>query len=147
LILVLLSIQSITGQVMNKEQRRNKMVGGYRTIDTKNELAITAAELVLNNLKSGKGPTDDYSFVFPKGDSNKIEVKILRASSQVVAGMNFKLELGIYGVGDSCIGGLKKTTVYKDLQGNFSVTSYGKEISCDRVQELSEAKDGQEVQE
>ena len=81
--LLFLSIQSITGQAMKQEVRRNKMVGGYRPIDEDNEQVITAAKLVVNNLKSGAGPLDQYSFEFPKGDSYKVDVKVLSASSQV----------------------------------------------------------------
>ncbi len=59
------------------------MVGGYRPIETDDELVIEAAELVVNNLRSGEGPSDNYSFVFPKGDSSTFDVKVLIAASQV----------------------------------------------------------------
>lgn len=48
--------------------------------------------------------------------------------------MNYKLEIGIF-VGLTCIGGIS-STVYRDLQGNFTVSSYGTELTCEEVQNL-----------
>ena len=51
-----------------------------------------------------------------------------------MAGINFKLQIGIF-VGLTCIGGIS-STVYRDLKGNFSVSSYGTELTCEEVQNL-----------
>jgi len=48
--------------------------------------------------------------------------------------MNYKLQIGIF-VGLTCIGGIS-STVYRDLQGNFSVSSYGTELPCEEVERL-----------
>ncbi len=69
---------------------------------------------------------------------------VLIKYSQVVAGMNFKIELGIFD-GFNCIGGLK-STVFRDLQGVYSVTSYGNEISCDKIHDMLNAKNGKNEQ-
>lgn len=59
----------------------------------------------------------------------------------MVAGLNYKIQIGIY-VGQHCIGGLS-STVFRDLQGTFSVSSYGKELSCEEIKHMLEA-DGEE---
>ena len=65
--------------------------------------------------------------IFNKFSNTKFRTK-------VVAGVNYKLQIGIY-VGLTCIGGID-SIVYRDLQGNYTVVSYGKELSCDDVKRL-----------
>lgn len=36
-----------------------------------------------------------------------------------------------------CLGGLS-ATVFRDLQGHWSVSSYGNELTCDEVERLQE---------
>ncbi len=48
--------------------------------------------------------------------------------------MNFRLKIAVY-AGEQCIGGLSPV-VFRDLQGTYTVTSYGKEISCETIREM-----------
>ena len=57
--------------------------------------------------------------------------------------MNYKLKLGFFRNSLSCIGGME-TIVYRDLQGIFIVSSYGKEITCDDVDLLLKKAEDEE---
>ncbi|GFH51109.1 hypothetical protein CTEN210_07585 [Chaetoceros tenuissimus] len=134
-----LSVMSENNSVPNHQtqiRRRTQAVGGYTPANPRDPSVIEAAEVVVTKLKQGSGPIADYSFDFPVGNgtSGNFEIKILGASQQVVAGVNYKLQIGIY-VGLTCIGGID-SIVYRDLQGNYTVVSYGKELSCDDVKRL-----------
>lgn len=48
-------------------------------------------------------------------------------------------------MGLTCIGGIS-SNVYRNLKGEFSVISYGKELSCDEVERL-EYPDGPKEEE
>lgn len=165
-LLGLLSVMSENNSVPNHQtqiRRRTQAVGGYTPANPRDPSVIEAAEVVVTKLKQGSGPIADYSFDFPVGNgtSGNFEIKILGASQQVsrtymaqiqtinltifltltfrtntkvVAGVNYKLQIGIY-VGLTCIGGID-SIVYRDLQGNYTVVSYGKELSCDDVKRL-----------
>jgi len=48
--------------------------------------------------------------------------------------MNFKMKIAVF-AGEQCIGGLSPI-VFRDLQGTYSVTSYGEDIPCETVREM-----------
>ena len=59
------------------------MMGGYSPADANSKEVMTAAELVVNSLRHGQGPIENYSFAFPMGEQGNFDVKILDASKQV----------------------------------------------------------------
>ena len=56
--------------------------------------------------------------------------------------MNYKIAIGIY-ASHNCIGGLK-ANVFRDLGGNFSVSSYGKEITCEDIETFLNKDSGED---
>lgn len=133
----LCSIMNVTSSIEQSEERR-RIVGGYSS-NTQSEDVQNAADYVLAQLQDHKG---DYSFSVPPGTSSRLKAYVLESQQQVVAGMNFRLKLGLF-EGKNCLGGLS-CTVFRDLKGNYSISVFGEEISCDTVltmkNELSDKK-------
>ena len=73
------------------------MVGGYSSVDINDAEVQNAAQFAAQALGS-------------------ILTKVTKAEQQVVAGMNYKLSLELQD------GSKHKVVVYKDLQGNMSLT-------------------------
>jgi len=160
----------VSPYIMGADARR--MVGGYSTVNTKSEEIDRAAQLVLQKLQEGSGPSVSYSSELQTISKTKDESLVmtqslkavpLEASQQVVAGMNYKMKVGIFietsgntkpGSSASrevlnsekhkkCIGGIS-VTVYRDLKGEYSVTTWGSEIGCDQVVALMNENKGEE---
>ncbi|MFM2318264.1 MAG: hypothetical protein RLZZ215_885 [Pseudomonadota bacterium] len=74
-----------------------QMVGGYSTVDVNDAEVQNAAQFAAQSLGGLLG-------------------KVTQAEQQVVAGMNYKLSLELQD------GSKHKVVVYKDLQGNMSLT-------------------------
>mmetsp|Transcript_1849 Transcript_1849/g.2768 ORF Transcript_1849/g.2768 Transcript_1849/m.2768 type:complete len:164 (+) Transcript_1849:44-535(+) len=147
---ILLAISTDTNsQAMasdTRDLRVRGLLGGYekKRDPEEDEEVIEAARTVVDSLKENMDLLEKYrySFDLPKGDDGNYNVKIIEASKQVVAGMNYKLTFGIF-VGPDCRGGLS-AVVNRDLQHNFKVTSYGKEISCKTVKQMIEDEKDEE---
>ena len=56
--------------------------------------------------------------------------------------MNYKIDIGIY-AGHNCIDRLK-ANVFRDLRGHFSVSSYGKEITCEDIETFLNRDSGED---
>lgn len=135
---------NVTSSIEQSEERR-RIVGGYSSNNTQNENVQNAADFVLAQLQDHQG---NYSFSVPPGTSSRLKAYVLESQQQVVAGMNFRLKLGLF-EGKNCLGGLS-CTVFRDLKGNYSISVFGEEIGCDTVlrmkNELSD-KDASEDEE
>jgi Cystatin domain len=152
LLLITLSITAVmsveqesTNAKMRTEERRNVMAGGYRECpDLQNPRLQEVAEFAT----SQQFP-EQYTFSsLPASTLSKINVKIVRASQQVVAGMNYRLLLLLVASDDSsssseqpalgsCVGAFT-VTVY-DRFGTLEVTSWGKEVECSKAKALLES--------
>eukprot|EP00553_Chaetoceros_curvisetus_P015264 CAMPEP_0204645154 /NCGR_PEP_ID=MMETSP0718-20130828/1978_1 /ASSEMBLY_ACC=CAM_ASM_000674 /TAXON_ID=230516 /ORGANISM="Chaetoceros curvisetus" /LENGTH=154 /DNA_ID=CAMNT_0051666917 /DNA_START=63 /DNA_END=527 /DNA_ORIENTATION=- len=133
LLFIFLMAQSNHAQVTTPGTRARRLLGGYSQVDTDNLQVIQGAKAVVESLRKGGG--EDISIDLPKtSDGGDLRIKVLEASSQVVAGMNFKMKIAVF-AGEQCIGGLSPI-VFRDLQGTYSVTSYGEDIPCETVREM-----------
>jgi hypothetical protein len=114
-------------QARTMEERR-MMPGGYGHADIQDARVIAAAGYTLQVLDN----ESPYSFLSSTSSSGSMKVVVLNASQQVVAGMNYKLTLGLLDRNSGqCVGGFK-CTVY-DHFGDLSVTKWGEEVPCDEV--------------
>jgi hypothetical protein len=125
-------------QAHTMEERRI-MPGGFRDADIQDTRVIAAAAFSRQALVN----ENPYSFLSSASiSSGSMKVVVLNASQQVVAGMNYKLTLGLLDSNSGqCIGGFK-CTVY-DHFGDLSVTNWGDEVSCDEVMGMIKVKEEQ----
>lgn len=139
----LLSQKELEQRVGNTRTMARTVVGGYSpSCDLNSEQIHRVADFIFLQLKQDQGvipvPVVSFTTTLQEGIDNNLEFKImpLEAYQQVVAGMNFRVTIGISVVEKSneecCVGGIT-ATVYQDLNGNLTVTSWGDEISCDQV--------------
>lgn len=137
------------GEQDASERRRTTLVGGYSsTTQIKNDSNVQdAANFVLEQLRIRHR---DYSFTLSSSPTSAFNIVVLDSQQQVVAGMNYKLKLGIFNSqSNQCLGGLA-CIVYRDLQGKYTVTSFGEEISCQAVlamRSISSERDSDEEEE
>ena len=76
----------------------------------------------------------NYSFV----PTSTCSTKVIRASQQVVAGMNFHLTCLVQDSDESCLGAFS-ATVYNRF-GELSVTKWGQEHTCAEVKAFMESE-------
>ena len=103
--------------------------GGWRTIENlDDENVVAAAEYALYNLEDS---TQSYSFEDTVLQSNCILTpKVLDGRQQVVAGMNYDLEIEVLDCDNSCVG-VFQTTVYVGFSpDDMEVTNWGSELPC-----------------
>ena len=85
-------------------------------------------------------------------DSQNMDFVPLEVSQQVVAGMNYKIKIGVFMAASNrkspnpqsflemkkraqrepCLGGIS-ATIFRNLQGEYSVTAWGEEFDCGQV--------------
>jgi hypothetical protein len=136
--------QESTNFKIASEERRTAMAGGYRECpDLQNPRLQEVAEFATSQQLPEK-----YTFSsLPASTLSEIRVKIVRASQQVVAGMNYRLLLLLVTSDDSsssseqpalgsCVGAFT-VTVY-DRFGTLEVTSWGQEVECSKAKALLE---------
>ena len=105
LILALGSVVWISGQ----------RLGGYKQIDTDDERAVAAAEFAVE--EQGRKMETTYKLV-----------SVAKAESQVVAGVNYRLCLKVgYQKDDEDVEEFVRVIVYRNLQGEHSLTSWKQE--------------------
>ena len=110
-----------------KRSLARPLAGGWSDSNLDDPMVLEAAEFCLQALKSeiadGGQSKPAYSFA-PNTDST---LKVLKASQQVVAGMNYRLTIMVLNA-DNCIG-VFEANVYNRF-GDFSVTKWSNEVSC-----------------
>lgn len=105
-------------------------LGGYSPIDTEDSEVVERVQLVAT-FAVGRITEENpsYSFQGAIPDENTgLTYKVLRASQQVVAGMNYKMTIAVLNAEGQCVGAFK-CTVY-DRFGDLQVTNWGDEVSC-----------------
>jgi len=114
------------------------MLGGYKEVTLTDERVVEAATFAVNALPAlfAESP-DKYTFgsnfpVFEQGTSpsSKLNIVVLEASEQVVAGLNFKVTIGVYD-GENLLGSFK-AVIYNHFD-DLSVTTWGEELSSEDV--------------
>jgi hypothetical protein len=122
-------------------EERRIMPGGFQDADIQDARVVAAAGYSRQALVN----ENKYSFLSSSSiSSGSMKVVVLNASQQVVAGMNYKLTLGLLDSNSGqCIGGFK-CTVY-DHFGDLSVTKWGDEVSCDEVMGMIKIREEQDA--
>jgi hypothetical protein len=132
-----------TNTINNSMDKKRSMVGGYSTVDDPTQalelfpiaeyaLGEFAAMQSASSSSDGGESSSSSSVLFTvlpsQVESKEISPIILQAQRQVVAGMNYKLTIGLMR-GDVCLGGFK-VTVWKQLSGELKATNWGAVIAC-----------------
>ena len=110
------------------------IVGGYAPAKIDDPMVVEAAEFAVKSLASSKYLFADAALI------ESFKPRIVQASQQVVAGMNYKLLVMIHNEGPEedvvCFGAFF-VTIYNQF-GNLSVTNWGREYSCEESYEILE---------
>jgi hypothetical protein len=111
-------------------QKRRAMPGGYSPVAVDNEFVVEAATFAVSELL-----TSGTTYSFSLAANEYYNVKVVEASQQVVAGLNFRLTLLVQGSNKSCVGAFQ-TTIYNHF-GDLEVTKWGDELSCTEAERLA----------
>ena len=128
------------------EKVSRKALGGYNAVEELDDEIKAAAALAVQTLRIGGA--DTYSFVpdLPP-QVHDGDVHIVRAFSQVVAGINYRLVLAIVPANQetaqACVGAFA-VTIY-DHFGEMSVTQWGQEIECSRAMAVLQNDDSNDL--
>ena len=129
--------ESRTTEVVPEHQRRN-MVGGYADADLSEERVVEAAQFAVTTLaqkqreEEEEGGDGDRTYTFNAIRADEVNVVVLEAQKQVVAGMNYRLTIGITDrASGECLGGFK--CIVYDRFGDLQVSIFGKEVECGEV--------------
>ena len=94
------------------------MVGGYNPASVKDESVAKAATFAFGELQASK-----YSLLEDQEESPEIaSYEVVGASTQVVAGLNIKLDMVFMDSSGDCVGSV--TVVVYDRFGDRSITSW-----------------------
>lgn len=134
------------------------MVGSYKPhkpqSEEDNRVAVVAEFAVQtllgnNNPQKPSSSTEDqvkpaslphYSFLdVVTSSQDKLQVQVVKAYTQVVAGLNYRLVL-LLAVDKTCIGAF--TVQIYDHFGDLTVTHWGKELTCDDAKDLLKSESG-----
>ena len=129
------SLSSLSTQNVAVMDQKRSMVGAYSTVDPKQtQEMIPIAQFALMEFASSKQSASESSFtVLPSQiESKEITPVILAAERQVVAGMNYKLTIGLMQK-NVCVGGFK-VTVWKQLGGELKATNWGDVLTCQDIE-------------
>ena len=133
------SHESRTTEVVPQHQRRN-MAGGYADANISEERVVDAAQFAVSALaqkqleeedeEGGDGERTTYTFNAIRAD--EVNLVVLEAQKQVVAGMNYRLTIGVTDrASGECLGGFK--CIVYDRFGDLSLSIWGKEVECGEV--------------
>lgn len=135
------------GERTSPEEVRRPMAGGYQKSTTKSngtndERLQAAASFAVQGIHQAETPMP-YTFLekisYPVNNDGDVQTVVLNASQQVVAGINYRMTIGLMNTeGTECLGAFK--CVVYDRFGDLSVTTWGDEVSCDEALALSETK-------
>ena len=124
--------------VMAKTERpepvKRRMVGGYSPVDVEDSQAMervqVAANFAVTRVIAGEKPTYSFLGEIPSEDGD-LDRRVLQASQQVVAGMNYRMTIAMLKPDGQCVGAFK--CIVYDRFGNLQVSSWGDEVPCDEV--------------
>ena len=121
-------------------QHRN-MVGGYADADIAEERVVDAAKFAVSaladkqQLEQEGGDDGDRTYTFDVAAAiraDEVNVIVLEAQKQVVAGMNYRMTIGLTDkTSGECLGGFK--CVVYDRFGDMKVSIWGKEVECGEI--------------
>ena len=120
--------------------RKTTMVGGFSSLDSNSEeissvASFALAEFAALSLESVAASSASSFVVLPSQvQSGEVSAVILEAQRQVVAGINYKLTIGLVR-NNECLGGFK-VAVWKQLSGELKVNTWGATLGCDDIHAL-----------
>ena len=113
------------------------MVGGFSSLDSNSEeissvASFALAEFAALSLESVAASSASSFVVLPSQvQSGEVSAVILEAQRQVVAGINYKLTIGLVR-NNECLGGFK-VAVWKQLSGELKVNTWGATLRCNDI--------------
>jgi hypothetical protein len=127
LLCLLLSLWSVatSANLLAPRRMMGPMVGGYTPVDVQDEQVQAVAQFAVQALAFSQAP---YSFSLTSSKHHDYKPKVVSASQQVVAGMNYRLTIICQDSKGKCVGAFS-TVVYNQF-GAMSVTTWGDELSC-----------------
>jgi hypothetical protein len=125
----LLTFNAFVQPKQDMEEPR-KMVGGFSGLDPKsnNDDLSSIGSFALAEFMQSEA---SFSVLPSQIQNGEIYPIILEASRQVVAGMNYKLTVGLIQENE-CLGGFK-VTIWKQLSGELKTTSWGEVLGCEDI--------------
>ena len=117
------------------------MVGGYADADIGEERVVDAAKFAVlalaekQQLEQEGGDDGDRTYTFDAAaaiGADEVNVIVLEAQKQVVAGMNYRLSIGLTDkTSGECLGGFK--CIVYDRFGDMQISIWGQEIACGEI--------------
>ena len=122
-------------------KHNRNMVGGYADADIGEERVVDAAKFAVlalaekQQLEQEGSDDGDRTYTFDAAaaiEADGVNVIVLEAQKQVVAGMNYRLSIGLTDkTSGECLGGFK--CIVYDRFGNMQVRIWGQEIACGEI--------------
>lgn len=140
------SLTSSSSNVELMDQHKRTMVGGYSRIGPNEaEDLIPIASFALSEFVTSEAALQ-ASFSIVPSQMNEVTPVVLDAQRQVVAGLNYKLTIGLMR-NTECLGGFK-VTVWKQLSGELNAMNWGEVLECDEIyREFGEVLNAMRVEE
>ena len=124
-----------------KHNTGRNMVGGYADADIGEERVVDAAKFAVlalaekQQLEQEGGDDGDRTYTFDAAaaiGADEVNVIVLEAQKQVVAGMNYRLSIGLTDkTSGECLGGFK--CIVYDRFGDMQISIWGQEIACGEI--------------
>ena len=127
-------------QLPNQMQQQSQpLAGGWAESKLDDPMVLEAADFLFRTLL--EQPSSRYSFLHTtsatKPTATSATARVIQASQQVVAGMNFQLTLLVQSSSDQDCMGAFTATVYNRF-GDLSVTDWREELTCGQAKILME---------
>lgn len=114
------------------------MAGGYADANISEERVVDAAQFAVSALAQKQLEEEDEeeggerTYTFNAIRADEVNLVVLEAQKQVVAGMNYRLTIGVTDrASGECLGGFK--CIVYDRFGDLSLSIWGKEVECGEV--------------
>jgi len=108
-------------------------LGGYRPADIQSERVVDAANFAFASALEGGILVSTFSFESESTNPDDFELRVIDASQQVVAGINYKITVGVF-QSDHCVGGFK-VLVYNHF-GALSVESFDEILTSNQIRQM-----------
>jgi len=127
-------------QLPNQMQQQSRpLAGGWVESKLDEPMVLEAADFLFRTLL--EQPSSRYSFLhtttLTKPTVASATARVIQASQQVVAGMNFQMTLLVQSSSNQDCMGAFTATVYNRF-GDLSVTDWGEELTCAQAKILTE---------
>lgn len=123
------------------------VLGGYSDAGVRSERIVAAARYAVAALQKGVdgAPPAIGLYSFSEIDTDGLDVVVLEAQQQVVAGMNYRIKVGLTDSHGKCLGAFK--VIVYDQFGDLSVSQWGEEVPCGEMELTIEAERNEEQDE